>query len=627
MLPDFMKSRVEAFEKRSGELAAEISDLEHKSIVLSVIRFISFLLIIVAGVFGYLQNSLMLYIASGLIFCGFIILCVVHSKVTKTLRYRTSLFTVNSQYIYRISGDYDGLLQTDIKDFKKLEDINLNTAIHNGDDFYVRDHDYCQDLGIFGKRSVFALINTCETYMGRKRLAHKLLNSSVEENKEAGIPMLQEACAELAGNVDFMQSLQAQNRLGYIKYSDDDLRNLFAGFKPLNGFLQILYKIMPALWLIPVVFLFVLPQFVKAAVLGVIALNILVWGICLYKHFMLPSGNTIRKIKTVAGCYSLLETQEFKSEYLNKLIKCDIKGGKKVSDVMGGLIWILNIADLRSQPLFAFILNAVCPLDLFLTDMLGIWNRANGSYLSRILDNVGEIESLTSLAQITITADEYVFPTFIDSNDPNDNAFFDGVNICHPLLYPETRVANSVCLNSDIALITGSNMSGKTTLIRTVGICSLLAYMGGPVPAKSLTLGKMRIMTSMRIVDSLEESMSTFKAELVRISSIVEAGREGIPLLFLIDEIFRGTNSDDRTDGAYTVLNNLSKKYICGMMTTHDYALVDKTQNALDSIVFYHFSETYSDSSIHFDYKLTSGISRSSNAKFLMKLVGIDRGE
>ena len=627
MLPDHLKSRVDFFEKKSEDLANEISNLEHKSIVLSILRFISFVLIIAACIFGYLQNSWMLYVAGGSILCGFIILCVVHSKVTSLLRYKSSLYDVNSQYIYRISGDYEGLLQSDIKDMKKPDDKSTCQSIHNGDEFYVPDHDYCQDLGLFGKRSLFALINTCETYMGRKTLAHKLLYSSVEENEAASIAIQQKACAELSADVDFMQELQALNRLGNIKFSDEDLRTLFDGFKPLNGFLRVLYKIVPVFWIIPVVFLFVLPQFVKASVLGVLALNIVIWGICLYKHFMLPSGNTIRKLKTVAKFYFLLESHHFESEYLNKLVRCDIKGERKVSDIMGELIWILNIADLRSQPLFAFILNALCPLDLFLTDMLGTWNRSNGAHLQRILDNVGEIESIASLAQITFTADEFVFPTFVDSNNPNDNAFFEGENICHPLLYPENRVANSVCLNSDIALITGSNMSGKTTLIRTVGICALLAYMGGPVPAKSLTLGKMRIMTSMRIVDSLEESMSTFKAELVRISSIVEAGREGIPLLFLIDEIFRGTNSDDRTDGAYTVLNNLSKKYICGMMTTHDYALVDKTQNALDSIVFYHFSETYSDSSINFDYKLTKGVSRSSNAKFLMKLVGIDRGE
>ena len=134
----------------------------------------------------------------------------------------------------------------------------------------------------------------------------------------------------------------------------------------------------------------------------------------------------------------------------------------------------------------------------------------------------------------------------------------------------------------------------------------------------------MRVMSSMRIVDSIEENMSTFKAELIRISGIVNAAGEEKALLFLIDEIFRGTNSDDRTEGALTVLKKLSKPYICGLMTTHDYAMIDKTETGFDNIRYYHFSESYTDTGITFDYKLSSGISRQSNAKYLMKLVGIE---
>ena len=127
----------------------------------------------------------------------------------------------------------------------------------------------------------------------------------------------------------------------------------------------------------------------------------------------------------------------------------------------------------------------------------------------------------------------------------------------------------------------------------------------------------------MRIVDSLEENISTFKAELTRISKIIDGAEDGKPMLFLIDEIFRGTNSDDRTEGALTVLHNLSRDYICGMMTTHDYAMVDNTVKNFNNVRYYHFSEKYTDTGITFDYILAPGISRESNAKYLMKLVGI----
>jgi len=623
-----MNSRVDTFEERGKELASQISDLEHKSIVFSCLRFFAFILFLVCVVCGYVNSLMPLYIASAVLLTGFVILCYFHGKVTDRLRFTSSLYSVNADYIYRITGDFDGLLQNELQGISKADEKALNTEIFTGEEYYKNDHDYCQDLSIFGKRSIFTLLNTAETVMGRSAFAHKLMNASVEDRNINGIKMIQESCAELISDTDKLQKFQAIAGLGYLRYSDDDIRNLFAGREPMNKTAKLLYKFIPLLWIIPLIMIFVEIKYVKASLLGVLIVNLVIWGIGLFRNRdLLPSSLTIRKCKTVRDLYTALEENDYRSEYLRDLTSGGLNGKGKISDIMNSLCRILTVADLRSQPLFALILNMILPLDYLVSDLMSGWNARYGGSLDKVLDNIGEYESLASQSQIAFTADDHVFPSFVDSISPEDNAYFDGKDICHPLLYPQTRVANSVVLNSDIALITGSNMSGKTTLIRTVGICALLAYMGGPVPAKELTLGKMRIMSSMRIVDSLEESMSTFKAELVRISGIVNAGKDNMPLLFLIDEIFRGTNSDDRTAGAYTVLRNLSKPYICGMMTTHDYALVDKTENQLTNIVYYYFSEKYDDTGITFDYKLKPGISRSSNAAFLMRLVGIDKGE
>jgi DNA mismatch repair ATPase MutS len=255
---------------------------------------------------------------------------------------------------------------------------------------------------------------------------------------------------------------------------------------------------------------------------------------------------------------------------------------------------------------------------------MGNWAVKCGRELPDYIDSLAELESLMCASQTGLVFPESSFPEFVESDEPSDNAYFEGKNLVHPLLDHVNAVSNSVTIDKDIAIITGSNMSGKTTLIRTVGVCTVLAMTGGMVPAAELKLGRMRVMSSMRIVDSLEENMSTFKAELLRISGIVSAAGENKPLLFLIDEIFRGTNSDDRTEGALTVLKKLSRPYICGMMTTHDYAMIDKTEKDFKNIRYYHFSETYTDTGITFDYKLAQGISRQSNAKYLMKLVGIE---
>ena len=321
--------------------------------------------------------------------------------------------------------------------------------------------------------------------------------------------------------------------------------------------------------------------------------------------------------------YKILGDAGFEDELIKSLIK-----GKEDSDgayeSLKKLDNALRFAGIRTQPLFALIFNLIAPLDYLISFLLGNWAVNHGKDLPFYIDGLSEIESLMCAAQTGLVLEESTFPEFVESDKASDNAFFEGTGLAHPLLEHETVVRNSVTIDKDIAIITGSNMSGKTTMIRTVGVCTILALTGGLVPAASLKLGRMRVMSSMRIVDSIEENMSTFKAELIRISGIVNAADEEKPLLFLIDEIFRGTNSDDRTEGALTVLKKLSKPYICGLMTTHDYAMIDKTEKGFDNIRYYHFSESYTDTGIEFDYRLSSGISRQSNAKYLMKLVGIE---
>ena len=329
------------------------------------------------------------------------------------------------------------------------------------------------------------------------------------------------------------------------------------------------------------------------------------------------------QVATILKLYTILEN----AGYENKRIKSLIEGERKSEgafESLKSLAGILKVAYLRSQPLFALLLNIVVPIDYLISFLLGNWAVKYGKNLPSQINDLAELEALMCSAQTGLVLPDSSFPGFVESDKPSDNAYFEGFDLAHPLIERESVVSNSVTVNSDIAIITGSNMSGKTTLIRTVGVCTILALTGGLVPASKLTLGRMRVMSSMRIVDSLEENMSTFKAELIRISGIVNAAGDDKPLLFLIDEIFRGTNSDDRTEGALTVLKKLSKPCICGLMTTHDYALIDKTEQGFGNIRYYHFSESYTDTGINFDYKLTSGISRQSNAKYLMKLVGIE---
>jgi len=193
----------------------------------------------------------------------------------------------------------------------------------------------------------------------------------------------------------------------------------------------------------------------------------------------------------------------------------------------------------------------------------------------------------------------------------------------HPLLVEAKRVCNHVEIDNDLGIITGSNMSGKTTLLRTVGINLVLAYAGTGTCAKKMECSIMEIFTSMRVTDDVNSGISTFYAELLRIKMIVDYSHQKENMIFLIDEIFRGTNSRDRIIGARNVIKNLHQKWIIGLISTHDLELCDLEYEKNCKSKNYHFEENFIGDEMKFDYQLRLGRSTTTNAQYLMKMVGI----
>lgn len=599
-----MTYKKDYFEKRKTELETEIKALEKRSKSFSFLRLLLFTATAVAVFLEIYLKMPVLWAVAGVLFAAFIFLCVKHYKLSTKLKFKKTVNDINDCYIARFQGD-----------FSKLTD--------KGNEFFVTDHDYCVDLDIFGESSLFALYNISESAFGRKRFADDLLHAHVSEDTNEDIRKRQNSVHELSEDVDFLQEYQARARLGKMQKMPEALINL-AGNTPAFTSKTVLFtRLILLLWLIPVVLLFVNPKFCVPAAMVIIVLNLIISFALSSKfseYFKAVEGIS-RQTDALSSLYLALENKDFKDPYLKELI-----AGKdtKVSDSLKVLANACAFSKIRMQPLLALVLNAFCLYDSVCADKLFSWARKYGPELGHNIESLAKIESMMSASVVEMVSEYSVRPEFIDCDRMSgDNAFFDGTNIVHPLLQRDKAVSNSIKIDKKIALITGSNMSGKTTLIRTIGVCSILSYIGASVPARNLTLGRMRIASSMRIVDNMKEEMSTFKAELVRISRIVEAGREGKPLLFLIDEIFRGTNSADRTSGAMTVLKILSREGIIGLMTTHDYALCDEAKETMANITYYHFSETYDDNGIYFDYKLKDGVSNISNAKYLMKLVGI----
>ena len=613
------------FEDNSQKINDLMRLYGRRSILLSVFRLVMFICGVISVIVAITAKMPVLFLFFAFFIIVFIALCVIHGKVSAKLNYYEALSIVNSKYLARISGDFDSLFGIVLDGLKRRDEREDAVRYTSGSEFYTDDHDYCTDLDLFGRKSLFSRLNVSETSFGRRAFAKELLGGGDVIRSAEEIRIRQKAVEELSANPEFLEKYQATAMLGKMKKDPKALVDFASERKPVKKSHLINAVLLVCLWLIPVASMIFFPSLLRPCVLGVLLVNLLSWatGVKSNAYYFNAADGMPSQVATISKLYSLLETSELKDEYLRKLIAG--KGGKTVTGSLSSLAFILFFAGLRSQPLFAFIINSVFPLDHLICYFMGKWADSYGDSLAHAVTDLAQIESLMCASQISFVSKVSSFPVIEKSEDSDDNAYFEGKDIAHPLLAPESCVSNSVTIRSGIALITGSNMSGKTTLIRTVGVCSILAYMGSKVPCSSLSLGRMRIMSSMRITDNLGEDMSTFKAELVRISGIIKCAKESsTALMFLIDEIFRGTNSDDRTEGALIVLKNLSAKRICGMMTTHDYAMIDRTVDTYKNICYYHFSEKYSDTGITFDYKLADGISRESNARFLMKLVGIE---
>lgn len=292
--------------------------------------------------------------------------------------------------------------------------------------------------------------------------------------------------------------------------------------------------------------------------------------------------------------------------------------GRSASAGLRLLARLAAVVSWRRNFFFYFLANGLFAFDFAAGLLFERWCRREGARLAPALTVWHECEVLLSLSTLAVTQARTVFPVFLEGEAPRLTA----TALRNPLLPEESAVANDAALTAGTTIITGSNMSGKTTWLRTLGMNAVLAWAGAPVCAATFSLSPLALYTSIRVDDSLAEGMSTFYAELLRIKEMVAAERTGRPLLLLIDEIFKGTNSADRITGARAALAHLTNAHSITLVSTHDFELCDlkvpggRVRNA-------HFEEQYQDGRIAFDYRLRAGRCQTTNAVYLLRLVGI----
>lgn len=548
-----------------------------------------------------IPNNLLILSIMLLAYSSFIYLVYKHQKIKEKLDYYKSMETINEKYVKRFNEEWQQFEDTG---YELLDDA----------------HPYALDLDIVGERSLFQKINTTHTWYGRKKLAEALLESKFSEEV---IIERQKAIKELIQDLDFCQKIEGatskrkkvQNNptrlLEYAKHETAFLKsNLWGKVATILPWITIAALIVGYLF--------------KNQVIGLLAGILMIVSYGFQFFHALRIGEIKNMLETtlydLSGYVHILEVikeKEFSSPYLKEVSTLLFDERESALTCLKTLEKISNRANVTGQPIIAIPLDAIWLWDLKVVLSLQEWQKIYGNKIEQYLEAIGEVESLVSLSVLGHIEESTAFPLV-----EKEGKYIKGQQLGHPLISPSVRVCNDVDMRNEIFVITGSNMSGKTTFLRTIGINLVLAYAGAPVLADTMACSMMAIYTSMRIRDDLTNGISTFYAELKRIKVIIEAAKTSKQMLFLIDEIFRGTNSADRIIGANSVVKALDMRGSIGAITTHDMELCQLSESA--KVSNYHFSEQYTEDDIRFDYEIKEGPSTTTNAKYLMKMVGID---
>lgn len=501
-------------------------------------------------------------------------------------------------------------------------EVNMVSGLSNGydhgivfaDDF----HEYTADLDIFGNASLFSLVNRCSTRAGNILLAGKLSSSSTREE----IVQRQEAIVEMQAKVDQTYGFRAHLRGHDAAQIEQIKRKLKEDLFQQLAFVR--SKVLR-------VYLRVVPYLTSLLFISAILFGGKLWGILSILALVHASITffLMRQINKVyygfSGSAGLLagygeairwtEEQAWESKYVRGFFKDD----QRVSLQIKQLAKIIQAFDARLNILLSAVLNFGLLWDLRCCVKLDRWYRESFTNVENGLDRIGHFEDLISFATLSYNHPSWVFPTI--SADFGLHAECLG----HPLITEDKRVNNDFDLSvaSTVDIITGSNMAGKSTFLRTLGINMVLAYAGGPVCANKMQLSIFSVVTYMRIRDSLNESTSTFKAELNRLKMILLHVEKNENSFVLIDEMLRGTNSKDKFLGSKVFIEKLIEQQTTTLFATHDLQLSNLEADYPMAVRNFHFDIQISEGEMRFDYLIKAGPCSTFNAAVLLKEIGL----
>lgn len=533
-----------------------------------------------------------------LFFAGFLFLMRIHSKLSFKRELTKAILKINEDEI----------------SYLKREKL----PFENGIEFNDFHHPYAYDLDIFGEHSLFQNLNRTAVFIGKKTLAEKLLRLSSNEV----ILENQAAIDELKTKIDWRQDFEALAIVSTDSKSSYDSLIHWISFKnnSLSKVLISLSIILPALF-----FGFVIAYFItsKAILLSyatyIFIFNLIILGRSLKRiqSEIAKADNIDKTIKHYSLLVQKIELEKFESKKLIELQKQLVSKNASASSHLKQLSELFSRMDTISNFVTAIVFNGSFLFNLHVLKALLKWKEDYAHELENWINIIGEFEALNSLANLAFNNADFVFPEI------NSEYKIGFENLGHPLLNPATRVGNDTHFYPEsFMILTGSNMSGKSTFLRSLGINMVLGGIGSVVCASKANIHPLPVLVSMRLSDSLADSESYFFAEIKRLKQIMDALEEG-PAFVLLDEILRGTNSDDKRNGTIEVVKKVIAKKAIGAIATHDIEVCLTTNDYPETLTNQCFEVEIQNNELHFDYKLRSGICKNKSATFLMQKMGV----
>lgn len=555
--------------------------------------FIAGILSVAIGADGY-SNA---YIAAIILFMIFFSLVGRHDEINRRQKFLTSRLNVLNSYIVRARGTW-------------------RKRSNDGSTYLDDERPQDVDLYIFGKGSIFQYICAARTKRGRDRLAKYF--SPIPPDDFAEVRLRQKGVAELLQRPRLSLDLEALARL--MPNNHDTTPIIKAIEEPLPHISKIFYLRFVTVPLMLLIVALGLSKVIDTTlmlmllpIVPIISLLISFAMLTRTSEILKPLKMMSQELRLYQSIFERLESTDFNSSSLSKIrdtLTDEVSAARKLKLLM----LLVRFVNTRKNPVAYILGNALFLMDFFCVAAFISWQMTAARHLHRWIDAWSEAEVLISLASIGQTRETYCFPTLLDDPAPKISA----KNLSSLLIAHKKAVPNDVDLKAGTLIVTGANMSGKTTWIRTLASSVILAYAGAPVCAESFEVSKLAVFTSIRVNDDIGQGLSTFYAELLRIKSMIEYSEKNKPMLICIDEIFKGTNEADRLLGAKEAIKRLTNERSITIVTTHDFELCD-----MENISNAHFQEYYEDDKIKFDFKMREGRCTTTNAKYLLRMVGI----